>query len=124
MNKELINYYITLPMAITIFRQDRKTFGALKFGNLFEDKLDATIEQMKKDFYALKKDIISKHHLDIRCVDQCVYSVNGEIIKFTPDELEKMTIKLAQRYFCGDKMVDFELQNRVWKDVDTTHDLA
>lgn len=95
MNTELVNYYITLPMAITIFRQDRKTFGSLKFGNLFEDKLDATIEQMKKDFYALKKDIISKHHLDIRCVDQCVYRVNGETIKFTPDELKKMTIKLA-----------------------------
>ncbi|QBP06969.1 DUF3158 domain-containing protein [Virgibacillus phage Mimir87] len=120
MNKELINYYITLPMAITIFRQDRKTFGVLKFGNLFEDKLDATIEQMKKDFYALKKDLIT-NNMEIKLIDQCKYNVAGTIVEYTPDELKDLTTSIMHQYLYGSKAVDFELENRVWRDVDTRH---
>ncbi|QGS68721.1 hypothetical protein CV093_10260 [Oceanobacillus sp. 143] len=83
---------------------------------LYLDKLDVVMQQMKKDFYALKKDMISKHRMDIKCIDQCTYIVNGKIIEYKPKELRLMTAELMRDYLYGNKATEFKSKHRVWKE--------
>lgn len=113
MNKELINEYIALPMAIKVFRQDRETFATFKLGNLYQDKLDATIEKMKEDFYAIKKELLTKHHTEIKRIDQCKYNVNGKIVEYSPGDLKATTGEIMRDYLYGGKAVIFERTDRI-----------
>ena len=116
MNKSIIDKYIAMPMAITVFKQDRKSFESFKIGNLYQDKLDATMKKLREDFYLMKKELISQHHLDIKCIDQCKYTVNGKIIEYSPGELKLLTSGIMGDYLYGDKATNFEVKDRVWKE--------
>lgn len=94
-----------MPMAITVFKLDYKSFESLKMGSLYQDKLDATIEKLREDFYLLKKEIICLHHLDIKCINQLKYSVNGQIIEYNPNELRSLTGSIMKEYLCGESSV-------------------
>ncbi|HLR69511.1 MAG TPA: hypothetical protein VK105_20680 [Virgibacillus sp.] len=113
MNKNLIDKFIALPLAINVFQQDQERFKSFKMGNLYLDKLDAVIDQLKEDFYALKKEFISKHHMDIKRIDQCTYNVNGKVIEYTPGELKLLTTGVMREYL--HKVVEFEEKVRLWE---------
>lgn len=95
-------------MAIKVFQQDRETFSAFKVGNLYQDKLDATIDKIKEDFYEMKKELLTNHHIEIKRIDQCKYNVNGKIVEYSPGELKSITGDIMHEYLYGDSAVDFE----------------
>lgn len=95
MNKELINKYIAFNGHKSI-SAGPETFSTFKLGNLYHDKLDDTIDNIKKDFYALKKELLTKYYVDVKHIDQCKYSINGEIVEYSPGELKKITGKVIK----------------------------
>lgn len=117
MNKQLLNKFIALPMAITVFKQDYKTFEPYRAGNLYQDKLQVVIDQMKKDFYKIKSELV-RNNTQVRLINQCKYNVNGEIIEYGTDELKELTANIMHHYL---HTVDFEIQNRIWNDVEAPH---
>lgn len=116
MNKPIIDKYIAMPMAITVFKQDQITFKSFKIGNLYQDKLDAAIDKLKEDFYFMKKELISRHHLDVKCLDQCRYTVNGKIIEYSPGGLKMLTSDIMRDYLYGENATNFEVKDRVWSE--------
>lgn len=86
MDKKLIDRYIALPMAITVLKQDREEFKKFKMAPVYKRLMDPVIEKASSDFYELKRDIISKHHLDIKKFDGLRYTVNGEIVEDIAEE--------------------------------------
>ncbi|MCR1834957.1 hypothetical protein NSA56_11180 [Oceanobacillus caeni] len=116
MDKALVDKYIAMPMAITVFKQDTKSFEESKVFGVYLDKIESVLKQLKKDFYSLKRDMITKYHLDIRCIDQCKYRVNGRIIDYTPEELKAITADIMREYLYGGKATaDFEQKEHLWK---------
>jgi len=103
LNKPLIDKYIAMPMAITVFKRDTKSFEESKVYGVYLDKIDSVLKQLKEDFYSLKSEMITKYHLDIRCIDSCKYSVNGNIIEYTPEELRMVTADIMREYLYGDR---------------------
>ncbi|MGJ9460269.1 hypothetical protein [Oceanobacillus sp. CF4.6] len=120
MDKDIVSKYITMPMAIKVFKQDSETFSNFKLGNLHQAKLDSVIDNLQRDFNELKKEMHTVHHLNIRYLgksdDQVGFRVNNEVITFTPGELQMMTSDVMCNYLYGDKATDFERNDRVWED--------
>lgn len=120
MNKEIINRYITLPMAVKNIRVDREFFIKSKVGNVYQDMLDSCVERMEKEFYKIKQEMFSQYHLDIRYLgkenDVVRYKVNNEFIEYTSGELKEMTRQIMEQYLYGDKAEPFEVKNRIWPD--------
>ncbi|MEN2464701.1 hypothetical protein [Ornithinibacillus sp. JPR2-1] len=112
---ELIKKYIAYPLAVTVFKQDLERFKSFEVGNLYMDMVESIIERMHKDYYELKADLISNHHIDIRRLEVGKYQINKEVVEFTSDELKKMTEELMSEYLYRDKASGFERQERVWK---------
>src|SRR5690625_1228046 len=115
MNQYLISKFIALPIAISNLKQDKEHFASFKFGDVYIAKLDAVIKEMEKDFYKLKSELITKHHIEIRKIDRYSYSVNGEVIEYTPDQLKDMTEQVMKKYF--NKDVNFNTDNKPWTDM-------
>lgn len=119
MNKSIIEKYITLPMAIKVFRQDKYKFADFKFGNLYQDKIDSCLDRLQKDFNELKRKMYTVHHLDVKYLgkhnDEVRYAVNNEVISFAPEDLRKMTEDVMGDYLYGSKSTAFERKDRVWK---------
>lgn len=117
MKKDLVLRFITMPMAITVFKQDKKHFKVSKVNVLFYDLIDSVLAKMEQDFRQMKADMYKKHHLDVRYLGKgngrVNYRVNQQMISFTPAELKKQTEKLMEEY-----MVNMELvrKNRIWDD--------
>lgn len=111
MERKLIDRYITLPMAINVFKQDQDYFSKFKMGNIYLDWLDAAIDKASEDFYELKSDMISKYNLSVKRIGQTAYSVNGEVIEYSAEELKEMTSELMDEYLS----VDVEDKQRGWK---------
>jgi len=118
MKNELIHQYITLPLAINVFRRDRNTFAHFKFGNVYQAKIDSCIDQLKNDFYNLKQEMYTKHHIDLKYLgknkNEVRYKMNREILIFSPNELRQMTRDVMRSYLYGNKAVPFEVGNRPW----------
>lgn len=111
MHKKLIDRYITLPMAINVFKQDQNYFSKFKMGNIYLDWLDAAIEKASQDFYELKSDMISKYHMNVKRIGQTTYSVNGDVVEYSAEELKEMTSELMGGYLD----VEFEEKQREWR---------
>ncbi|MEN2468185.1 hypothetical protein [Ornithinibacillus sp. JPR2-1] len=111
---DLINKYISYPLAVTVFKQDLERFKSFEVGNLYMDMVESIIERMHKDYYELKSDLISKHHIDIKRLGAGKYQINKEVVEFTSDELKKMTEELMSEYLHGDKATSFERKERMW----------
>lgn len=99
MDKKLIDRYIALPMAINVLKQDRQEFKKFTMGPAYLALLDPAIEKATQDFYELKKDMISKHHVDIKRIGKLQYKVNGEIVEYTADEIKKLSEEIMNEYF-------------------------
>lgn len=115
---ELIKKYIAYPLAVTVFKQDKDKFNDFKLGNLYLDMLDSIIERMQQDFYQLKAELLSKHHIDVQRIEVGKYKINGKIVEFTAEELKELTNQLMSEYLYGDKAAEFKRQERVWKPED------
>lgn len=118
MDRDIINRYIAIPMAIKVFQQDQKEFQKFKIGNLYLDLLDSIIEQLKSDFLELKKEMYSFYHIDIKYVGRFdnveQYKVNNRtIIEYTPGELKELTREIMEGYIYGDKAKPFERKERI-----------
>lgn len=111
-NYELAKKYIVLPLAIKNFERDKELFKHFTMGNLYLDVIDATIKDLKEDFYILKHTIKYKHGLHVRKVSALKYTVNGNVIKFTSKELKEMTSQLMSEYL---QKVKFERKQRMWR---------
>jgi hypothetical protein len=116
MNRELINKYIAMPMAIKVFIQDIEKFNEFKLGNLYVDMLDSIIQRMHQDYFDLKAELISIHHVDVKKLDVGKYKINNEVVEFTPEELKKFTEEVMSDYLYGEKASSFERKERTWND--------
>lgn len=118
MNKDIILKYITIPMAIKVFRRDKETFKHFKMGNLYLDKLDAVLDELEKDFNKLKREMYMVHHLDVRYLErtdkEVRYSVNKLIVTFTPEELRLKTSEIMSDHLYGESATEFERTERIW----------
>ena len=114
--KDLILKYVTMPMAIKIFTDDKDSFKASKVAPVYFDLIDSILKQLEKDFKQLKADMFTKYHLDIRYLGKddgvVKYSVNKDVIEFNPDELRNGTRKVMEEYIAT---VGVEKQQRVWE---------
>src|SRR5699024_10418850 len=110
MNKGLIDRYITLPMAINVFKKDQERFKKFKMRGLYLDLLDAAIDKASQDFYELKGKLISENHLDVKKIGRLQFSVNGDVVEYSAEELKGITSQLMSEYLT----VDFERKQRVW----------
>ncbi|WP_087974302.1 hypothetical protein [Oceanobacillus rekensis] len=128
MDKDIVLRYITIPMAIKVFRQDKESFRHFKLGNLYLDKLDTVLQQLNKTFHQLKKEMYTIHHLDIRYLGktdkEVKYSVNNEVITFTPEELRLTTSEIMSEYLYGKSATPFERTERVWDTVTASRDIS
>lgn len=69
MEKTILDFII-LSLALKVFRRDQKAFKDFKMWNLYLDKLDAVINQLQQDFNNVKKELITKYHIDVRYLDK------------------------------------------------------
>jgi hypothetical protein len=113
MELELIKKYIAMPMAIKVFQQDLHTFREFSIGNLYLDMVESIIVRLEKDFYKLKSELISEHHIDVRKLSNGKYKANNEVYDFTPEELKEMTSQVMSDYLYGDKAKKFERKERI-----------
>lgn len=117
MKKDLVLRFITMPMAITVFKQDKKHFKVSKVNVLFYDLIDSVLAKMEQDFRQMKADMYKKHHLDVRYLGEgnglVNYRVNQKMISFTPAELKEQTEKLMKEYMVN---VEVVRKNRIWDD--------
>ncbi|MEN2465619.1 hypothetical protein [Ornithinibacillus sp. JPR2-1] len=112
---DLVKKFVAYPLAVTVFKQDKDKFNDFKLGNLYLDMLDSVIERMQRDFFQLKAELLSKHHIDVQRIEVGKYRVNGEIVEFSPEELKQLTNQLMSDYLYGDKAQGFERKDRIWK---------
>lgn len=114
--KDVVLRFVTLPMTIKVFREDKKNFSESKIHVLYYDLIDAVLEKLESDFRQLKAEMYMKHHLDVRYLGkegtQVKYRVNKEVITFTPDELKEKTEELMREYLTD---IKFERSERVWE---------
>ena len=118
MDKEVVNKYIALSLAIKVFRKDKEIFADFKFGNLYQDELDAVIDLLQNDFNELKREMYTVHHLDVKYLgkhdNEVRYAVNNEVITYSPEDLRKMTEQVMEEYLFGEKATEFERTSRTW----------
>ena len=98
MNKQQIDKYVALDLALKVFRLDYNKFKDFKAAHVYLDKLDAIIDQITNDLYTLKINLITEHHVNIKQVDQWRYDVNGKVYAYTSDKLKKMTEDMMEHY--------------------------
>lgn len=96
MNDELIERYIAMPLAISVFKNDREEFKEFKTSNVYLDMVDSAIEQLEKEFYALRQDL-NKQQINIKKIGSLEYSVNGEVVTYTSDQLKEMTRRVMEQ---------------------------
>ncbi|MYL45076.1 hypothetical protein GLV94_05425 [Virgibacillus halodenitrificans] len=101
-----IKEYISLPLAINVFKHDRPLFKDFSMGNLYLSKIDHVIKQMENDFNQIKR----KYYNRVRKLDNA-YIIDGRKFTFTADQLREMTSEVALRYMTGDKATEFEIKN-------------
>lgn len=102
MNQDIVLKFITMPMAIKVFKQDRESFLKSKVSNVYQDLIDSILNKMQSEFNTLKKDMYTKYHLNVRYIgmvnNTVRYSVNREMVEFTPKELKNKTEALMKVY--------------------------
>lgn len=118
MKQRIINQYITMPMAIKVFEQDKKKFQQFKIGNLYLDLLDSLIEQLKNDFLELKKEMYDYHHLDVKYLgnhnNKERYKINNkEIVEYASAELKELTSSIMEEYIYKAKNSPFKRKERI-----------
>lgn len=115
MKTEIVLRFITMPMAVKVFEQDKKNFATSKVNILYYDLIDSVLDKLEKDFKVLKADMYSKHHLDVKYLGKenglVRYSVNREVIEFTPKELQDKTEKLMKEYLSN---VELNRKDNIW----------
>lgn len=105
-----------MPLAINVLKHNRKLQDEnLRIPTPYLNLNDSIMAQIKKDFYQLKKNIISVHHLDIRKKEGNKYTVNDEIVEFTADELREGTKQVIESYMYGENAVTVEDKEYPWK---------
>lgn len=113
--RDLVLKYITMPMAVKVFRDDKKYISSSKVNVLYYDLIDSILEELENDFKKLKADMYSKYHLDVKHLGKAngvvKYSVNKKVIEFTPNELRNETEALMKEYL---STVDFKRQGHIW----------
>ncbi len=121
MDKEMINNYVAIPLAIKVLRQDRTVLKDFKMYRIYLSKIDAVQEQLQHDFNIIKKQLLTVDRVNIICIekgDKVKYSVRGngvnEVFKFTPGELRSLTSELMRDYLYGDKAIFSELKEDTW----------
>ena len=116
---DIVNQFIATSLAIKVFKRDQTDFMDFKFFELYLDMTDAIIGRLQEDLNILRKDMITKHHIDVRQLESTKYIVKGrdtnEVLEFTPDQLKQMTTEVMDRYLTGDKAEPFERQSGRWK---------
>lgn len=116
---DIVNQFIATSLAIKVFKRDQKSFMDFKFFELYLDMTDAVIDKLQEDLNTLRKELITKHHIDVRQLDGTKYLVKGrnanEVREFTSDQLKQMTTEVMDRYLTGDKAAPFERQSGRWK---------
>lgn len=114
--KDLVLRFITMPMAIKIFNDDKEGFKVSKASSVYLDLIDSILKQLESDFKKLKVNMYKVHHLDIRYLgkvnDAVRYSVNKDVVVFSPGELRNGTKELMEEYIAT---AEVEKQERVWK---------
>lgn len=114
--RDLILKYVTMPMAIKVFKDDKKYFSSSKVNVLYYDLIDSILEELENDFKQLKADMYSKYHLDVKHLEKAndvvKYSVNKKVIEFTPNELRNKTKALMKEYL---STVEIKSREHIWK---------
>lgn len=95
MNKRLIEKYIAIPLAISVFKKDREEFKEFKTSNVYLDMVDSAVGQLKKEFYAIRQDL-NKQQVNINKIGSLEYSMNGEVVTYTSDQLKELTRSVMQ----------------------------
>lgn len=112
MNEEIIIRFITMPMAVQVFKQDKEQFRKSKTQAVYLDLIDSVLEKLQEDFKQLKADMYSVHHLDIKHLGKSEgvvkYSVNKQVIEFTPDELKDKTEEIMREYLTNVELKSWE----------------
>lgn len=115
--KDLILRFITMPMAVQVFKKDKEQFRKSKAQAVYFDLINSVLEQLKNDFNQLKADMYSVHHLDVHHLDvkhlgksndKVRYSVNKQVIEFTPEELKYKTEELMREYLANVELKNWE----------------
>lgn len=116
---DIVNQFIATSLAIKVFKRDQTDFMDFKFFELYLDMTDAIISRLQEDLNALRKEMITKLHIDVRQLESTKYIVKGrdtnKVLEFTPDQLKQMTTEVMDRYLTGDKAAPFERQSGRWK---------
>ena len=116
---DIVNQFIATSLAIKVFKRDQDSFLDFKFFELYLDMTDAIIGRLQEDLNALRKEMITEHHIDVRQLESTKYLVKGrnanEVLEFTSDQLKQMTSEVMDRYLTGDKAKPFERQSGRWK---------
>ncbi len=113
--KNLVLRFITMPMAVLVFKQDKEEVKKSKAQAVYLDLIDSVLEQLREDFKQLKADMYSKHHLDIKCLgksgNKVKYTVNRQVIEFSSEELRANTEKLMKEYLIK---VEMNSEEYIW----------
>ncbi|WP_337970275.1 hypothetical protein [Virgibacillus salexigens] len=62
--KQLIHNFIIFPLAIKLFQEDLNRFEGLVYENVYLGKIDAAINELKKDINNTKKQLYTHYHID------------------------------------------------------------
>lgn len=108
MNRDLINKYITIPMAIQVLKQDKEQFKTLSHRYVYQDLIDSAIKRMEQDFYHMKGKMFNV----VKRLDSTHYNVNGEVIEYTSEQLRDLTRQTIEEYFVG----PIEWKEHLWKE--------
>ncbi|WP_096269416.1 hypothetical protein [Paucisalibacillus globulus] len=103
-------------MAIAVFKQDKEKFSEFQLRNLYEDMIDSIIERMHQDYFKIKTELLTKHHIEIKRIKKGKYEINKEMVEFKPEELKEMTKQLMTDYSHGKKAARFEVKDRPWNE--------
>lgn len=114
--EDLIRKYIAIPMALTVFKQDKEEFSKYQLGNIYEDMIDSIVEQMHQDYFKIKTELLTKHHIDIKRIEKGKYEINKEIVEFSSEELKGFTQRVMSDYLHGENARGFERKDRIWND--------
>jgi hypothetical protein len=114
--EELIKNYIAIPMAVAVFKQDKEKFSEYQLGNLYEDLIDSIIVRIQQDYFIIKRELLTEHHIDIKKIEKGKYEINKEIVEFSPEELKGFTQQVMSDYLYGENARGFERKDRTWKE--------
>ncbi|MBU5267105.1 hypothetical protein [Virgibacillus proomii] len=117
MNNELRKLavdFITIPLAIAVFKHDQKHFDGLQETNIYLDLTDEAIRLLEKDLVAAKQQMYSKYHIDIKRIGKTEYRWKYQdksgVWSYTPEQLKEMTEKVYMKYLS--KARNFEIKRR------------